>query len=364
MDGVTAVMLVFSVIGALDRIIGNRFGLGREFEKGFMLLGPLALTVIGMVAISPIIADLLAPALGWLHSALGIDPSVITSALFANDLGGGILAREVAADVQLGRFNGMIVASMIGCTISFTIPYALNSVPAEKREWLLLGLLCGIIAIPVGCFAGGLIQKLPIGTLLFNMLPLIILSVLLSAGLLFFPKACTRIFGWLGSAIQILITLGLMLSIIRFLSGKELVPGLNTFESGAEICINAAVIMTGAFPLLSIISRLLKKPLSAFSRKLGVNESATMGFISCLASSITTFDMMATMDDKGVMLNSAFAVSAAFIFGDHLAFTLAYDAPMLPGMVAGKLLAGILGIIIANLMYGRRLVRKGNRQEN
>ena len=36
MDAVTAVMLVFSVIGALDRIIGNRFGLGKEFEKGLV----------------------------------------------------------------------------------------------------------------------------------------------------------------------------------------------------------------------------------------------------------------------------------------------------------------------------------------
>lgn len=358
MDAVTAVMLVFSVIGAVDRILGNRLKLGEEFEKGFMLLGPLALTVIGMVAISPIIADVLAPFLGWINSALGMEPSVVTSALFANDLGGGILAREVAADAQLGRFNGMIVASMIGCTISFTIPYALNSVPAEKREWLLLGLLCGIVAIPVGCFVGGIIQAIPMGKLMLNMLPLIILSGILAAGLLYFPGACTRIFGYLGKGIQILITVGLSLAIIRFLSGREIVPGLGAFEDGADICMNAAAVMTGAFPLLSIISRLLKKPLNAFSRRLGINEASTVGFISCLASSITTFDMTRDMDNKGVMLNSAFAVSAAFVFGDHLAFTLAYDAPMLPGMVSGKLLAGFLGVVLANFMYDHRIKNK------
>jgi len=354
MDAVTAVMLVFSVIGAIDRIIGNRFRLGEEFEKGFMLLGPLSLTVIGMVVISPLIADVIAPFLIWLHASTGIDPSVVTSALFANDLGGGILAREVAADPMLGRLNGMIVASMIGCTISFTIPYALNSVPAEKHEWLLMGLLCGIVAIPAGCFVGGVIQSVPMGALLFNMLPLIILSALLAAGLLFFPKICTRIFGYLGKLIQILITIGLALSIIKLLSGKELVAGLGTFEEGADICMNAAVIMTGAFPLLSIISRLLKKPLTALSAKLSVNETSMLGFISSLASSITTFDMMSTMDNKGAMLNSAFAVSAAFVFGDHLAFTLAYDAPMLPGMVFGKLAGGVLGVFIAMFMYRRR----------
>ena len=29
-----AVMAVFAVLGALDRILGNRFGLGAEFEEG------------------------------------------------------------------------------------------------------------------------------------------------------------------------------------------------------------------------------------------------------------------------------------------------------------------------------------------
>jgi len=355
MDAVTAVMLVFSILGALDRIIGNRFRLGEEFEKGFMLLGPLALTVIGMVVMSPLIARLLNPVLSLLNTSLGMEPSIITSALFANDLGGGILAREVCADPLLGRFNGMVVAAMIGCTISFTIPYALNSVPAEKHEWLLLGLLCGIIAIPVGCFVGGLIQSVPIVILLGNMLPLIILSLLLAAGLLFFPKACTVIFGYLGKLIQIIITIGLMLSIIRLLSGKELLTGLGTFGEGAEICLNAAVIMTGAFPLLSILSRLLKKPISLLHDKLAINEHSTIGFISTLANSMPTFDMMSSMDNKGVMLNSAFAVSAAFVFGDHLAFTLAFDAPMMAGMIVGKLVAGVIGVFIAAFMYRRKV---------
>ena len=353
-------MLVFSVIGALDRIFGNRFGLGKEFEKGFMLLGPLALTVIGMVVMSPIISDIIAPFLNWVYSTLGMDPSVVTSTLFANDLGAGILAREIAKDTLLGRFNGMIVAAMIGCTISFTIPYALTSVPAEKHEWLLTGLLCGIVAIPVGCFVGGLIQAVPVGKLLFNMLPLTVFSIILAAGLLFFPKACTKVFGWFGTLIQIIITIGLMLSIIRLLSGMEIIEGLGTFEEGADICVNAAVIMTGALPLLSIISRLLKKPLALLSHKLGINSASTMGFISTLANSITTFDAMSGMDNKGVMLNSAFAVSAAFVFGDHLAFTLAYDAPMLPGMVCGKLIAGILGVLVAAFMYRRRTKHANN----
>ena len=32
MNVITVIMLVFSMLGALDRILGCRFGLGKEFE--------------------------------------------------------------------------------------------------------------------------------------------------------------------------------------------------------------------------------------------------------------------------------------------------------------------------------------------
>ena len=32
------------------------------------------------------------------------------------------------------------------------------------------------------------------------------------------------------------------------------------------------------------------------------------------------------MDDKGVILNSAFIVSASFVLADHLAFTIAFNS--------------------------------------
>ncbi len=51
MNVLSIIMLVFAILGALDRIIGNKLGLGAEFEKGFMLLGNMALTMIGLIGI-------------------------------------------------------------------------------------------------------------------------------------------------------------------------------------------------------------------------------------------------------------------------------------------------------------------------
>ena len=353
MNFVSIIMVIFSLLAAVDRMIGNRFGLGKEFEKGFMLLGTMALSMIGMIIISPFIADLLEPVLGFVAGTLHIDPSILPASLFANDMGGAPLSVEVATDEKMGLFNALVVSSMMGCTVSFTIPYALGIVKREQHRELLLGLLCGIVTIPVGCFVSGLICAIPLGALLMNLLPLVIFSGVIGCGLLFFPNSCVKIFGAFGIFIRALITVGLALGVLRFLTGKEVIPGLATLEEGMAVCMNAAAVMSGAFPLMYLVSRLLAKPLKLLGGKIGINETSAMGLVSSLATSMTTFEMMNRMDKKGTLLNSAFAVSAAFTFAGHLAFTLAFDAEYLPGMIVGKLVAGVLALLLAVFIYQR-----------
>ena len=96
--------------------------------------------------------------------------------------------------------------------------------------------------------------------------------------------------------------------------------------------------------------------------RLGINEVSAIGFVSSLATSATTFGVMNDMDKKGAMLNSAFAVSAAFTFAGHLAFTLAYDAAYLPAMIVGKLVAGVCALVVGVLLY-KRLYREDGQAE-
>ena len=39
------ILAACALLGGLDRLAGNRFGLGKRFEEGFMLLGPTALSM-------------------------------------------------------------------------------------------------------------------------------------------------------------------------------------------------------------------------------------------------------------------------------------------------------------------------------
>ena len=352
MSYLTVIIVIFSVLGALDRIMGNRFGLGEEFEKAFYLLGAMALSMIGMIVLSPAIADFMAPLSKICADVLHIDPSIIPASLFANDMGGAPLSVEMAGDDKIGLFNALVVSSMMGCTISFTIPFALGVVKRNQHKELLLGLLCGIVTIPVGCIVSGLMCKISFGLLMLTLMPLIIFALIIAFGLIRFPEICIKIFKIFGIFISALITVGLSLGVIRFLTGIEIIKGLATIEEGASICVNAAVVLSGSFPFMYAVSKILSKPLKAVGKKMGVNEYSVVGIVSCLASSATSFGMMDKMDSKGVVINSAFAVSGAFIVGSHLAFTMAFDSKYVIPVIAGKLISGVCSIILAYIIKG------------
>lgn len=360
MNYVTWIMAAFAVLGAIDRILGNRFGIGKEFERGLETFGSLALSMIGMIVLAPVIADWLRPALSLMAEKLPIDPSIVPASLFAIDMGGAPLCEQLSANAEVGVFNGLVVASMMGCTVSFTVPYALSAVKKEQHRALLVGLLCGIVTIPVGCLLAGFFAGLPIVSLLLDLCPLAVFSGVIALGLWKAPDLCVKIFSAVGLLIKILITVGLIIGIVSFLTGFEILPGADSFENAAMIVVNAAVVLTGAFPLIKILSRILAKPLGALGRKIGVNDTSMMGFLSSLAASMTTFENMKDMDDKGVVFNSAFAVSAAFALTDHLAYTLAWRAPYLPSVTVGKLSAGVLAVLVAVVVY-RRLYEKSEK---
>ena len=258
----------------------------------------------------------------------------------------------------MGLFNGLIVSTMMGCTISFTIPYGLSLVDKSQHREMLLGLLCGLVTIPLGCLIAGVMLHLPLKSLLVDLLPLVIFSGVVALGLIFNPEISVKIFNAFGFFIKGLITFGLALGVLRYLTGIELIKGLATLEEGADVCLNAAAVICGAFPLMYVVALLLKKPMKVVAKWLRVNEISVVGLVSSSATSMTTFGMIKEMDQKGVLLNAAFAVSGAFTFAGHLAFTMAFDATYIPSMIVGKLSAGILAVILANLMSKRLLATK------
>ena len=351
MNALTIIILIFSMLGALDRIFGNKFGLGREFARGFELFAPMALSMIGMLILAPAIGVWLSPFFEWFYTVFKIDPSIIPASLFANDMGGTSLSLNIAKNLGVGNFNAYVVSSMMGCVISFTIPFSLGVVKKEKHKDMLFGFLCGIVTIPIGSIIAGFICGLGFIEIIFNLLPLFILAIIITLGLLFASNITVKIFKVFGVFMQVLITLGLAFGIFTFLTKIEIIELFDTLENAALICVNACVTLSGAFPLMYVVGKILNKPMTKLGDKLGINSISALSFVSNLVTNATTFGMMNEMDKKGTVLNSAFAVSAAFTFGGHLAFTMAFDSSYVLPVIIGKLVAGVCGLILAIILY-------------
>nr|WP_317325285.1 ethanolamine utilization protein EutH [uncultured Flavonifractor sp.] len=340
-------MVAFMALGAVDRILGNRFGLGEKFEEGVMAMGSLALAMIGIICLAPVLAGLLRPVVVPFYQLLGADPAMFAGTILANDMGGAPLAKELALTEEAGRFGGLIVGAMLGPTIVFTIPVGLGIIQPEDRPALATGVLAGVITVPIGALAGGLAAGFPLMMVLRNLLPIVLFAVLIALGLALVPGGMVKGFQIFGRIIVIVITIGLAAAIIEALTPLTLIPGLNPIDEGVSIVGDIAIVLAGAFPLVYVITKVFQKPLMKLGGLLGMNDVAAAGMVATLANNIPMFQMLHDMDRRGKIVNVAFAVSAAFVFGDHLGFTAGFDPTMIFPMIVGKLVGGVTAVAAA-----------------
>ena len=345
-----ALMAGFAGLGALDRILGNRLGLGQEFENGIQSMGSLALAMVGIVCLSPVLAAVLRPIVVPVFYLLGADPAMFAGSILACDMGGGPLARELTTDPQAAALGGVITGSMLGATIVFTIPVALGILEEADRPALAKGILCGIVTIPIGILVGGLTAGFPLGMVVRNLVPIVLLAALIALGLWKAEDKMVRGFAVFGKIVVAVITAGLAAAVIQALTGFALIPGMVDISEGFQTVGTIAIVLAGAFPLVAVITKLLRKPLMAAGKRLGINETAAAGLIASLANSIATFGMVKDMNPRGKVVNIAFAVSAAFVFGDHLGFTAGFAPELLGPVILGKLAGGISAVAAAMVL--------------
>lgn len=368
------IMMIFMLVGAIDKIRGNKLGYGEKFEEGFNAIGPLALSMAGVVAAAPVLATVLGPIITPIYTAIGADASMFATTLLACDMGGYPLAMELAANESIGSFAGLILGTMMGPTIVFTIPVALGIISKEDRSYLGAGVLAGMITIPLGCIVGGLAMSamtdysLSIGQILINLVPVIVIAGLIVIGLWFAPAKMIAGFNVFGSGVTIVITAltaiavfqqitGIMFPLFDVMSTPDAVTGTTPLNDGLLVCGQIGIVLIGAFPMVEWITRTFGGVLGKVGGALGMNDKASAGLVANLANNIATFNIMGEMDPKGKLLNVAFAVSAAFVFGDHLGFTAGVDQSMVTPVIIGKLVAGISALIVANLLAPKLLAK-------
>ena len=346
-------MAAFFTLGALDRFFGNRLGLGGEFQRGFLLMGTIGLSIIGLMSIAPVIAKVIQPVVVPLYQALGADAAMFSSAFFAPDSGGWAIAHELSDNARIADFSGLVVAAVMGGVVSFSIPTAVGIIEKEDTKYLAVGIMSAFIATPVGCFFGGLLAGLGASTTLHCLVPVAIIAVLFALGLGLIPNRMIRAFQLFAKGMMALVTLGLVLAVLTKMTGLVVLEGMQPIEKSFQTVGSVTITVAGAMPLIYVMERLAKKPLARLSDATGISANTFTGCLISLSSIVPSFTMFKDMNVRGKVLMAAFAGSISNVLGAHLGFAGSVNPDMIVPMMAAKLAAGVLALPLAMFFCAR-----------
>ena len=337
------------LVGGMDRILGNKFGLGEKFEEGLNNMGPLALGMGGLICLAPVIADVIGPAISPFFTAIGCDPAIF-GAILPNDTGGYPLAMGLAHDPQAGLYSGLIVAAMFGATLTFLIPVGFAMIEKQDAPYYAQGMLIGMIAIPFGSVIGGLVAGFNAKMVFMNTLPIIVLVILICFGLKFIPNQMIKGCEIFGRIILILCTIGLASAGFEALTGFVIIPGMTSAYESLGIIGQIGIVLMGMVPIITLLIKFIEKPLTRLGERFGLDPTSSACILITVVNPLPIYGMYKDMNSKGKIINGAFTACAAAILGDHLGFTAGVEPNYIFPVIAGKTCGGIIILILCSFL--------------
>ena len=349
------IMLFFAVaavLGGLDCIAGNRKGYGERFEEAFRLLGPTALSMAGMICLSPALSLLLERLLAPALRLFGTDPA-LAGGFFAIDMGGYPLAVQLSDLPEWGGYFGIIVAAVFGCTLTFTLPVGIGVIEEKDSGYFLKGMILGLITMPAGFLAGGLLCGFTVPQLLQKLALLLFCALLLIFGLWRCPARMISAFRLFVRALRAFITLGLTVGAVLYLLELEspfVTPVMEAMQTVSSIC----VVMLGSLPAALFLQRLLRVPLKKAGRLLRLDEAAVAAILIGTVSVLPALAMLKDMTPRGRTAISAYLVSAASLMGAHIAFTMGVSPDLTGPLIAAKLTGAFSALAVSLWLDSRQ----------
>jgi ethanolamine transporter len=372
------IIMACAIAGAIASIRNPESGLGKEFIEGIHAIGPIFIPVAGIMASIPYLSEFIRLAAGPLFALVGADPSIAATTIIAVDMGGYQLA-DALAGTRDAWIVATVVGYMAGATIIFSIPVGLAMLAKSDHKYMALGIMSGILSVPIGVFIAcalialaGLEVRPDISTtgeatyqvaltmaeILRNLLPLIVFCIAIALGLRFVPDAMITGFLWFGRIMYAGITLVLVFSIVEYFTGlfssvfggwgfdPIIADEADQFRA-LEIAGYIGIMLAGAFPMVYLLTKYLAGPMQAIGSRIGVSPEGAAGLLAAIANIIAMYRLIGKMQPKDKVLAIAFAVCAAFTFGDHLAFAANFQPTMILPLMLGKLTGGAAGFMLA-----------------
>lgn len=340
------------ILGGLDQLRGNRWGLGEKFVEGLNAIGPLAFSMVGMICLAPYLAEWLRP-VAAAAQYIGLDGGLL-GGLLSSDMGGYPLAQELASNQQMAGYGGILVGTTLGCVLVFLTPLALTLLSSEDVKIYARGILYGIIAIPFSSFVGGLLAGYSLPLLLVNTLPVLVLSLLLVVGLLWKPDAV--IFGCLvfGKGVSCFSMAGLLCAGIGVVTGWFPFPRMADAGEALKTVGTIGIFLMGALPLMTLVTRAFQGKIDGLVKRSQGKREDIVGLTITLINPMPVFLLLKDMSGRGKLRNVAFMVTSSCTFGDYLGFTASVSPDMVLPMIGAKLVGGVLALYVESLFWRKQ----------
>ncbi len=378
---VVYVIMACAMAGALASAFKPEWEIGRQFVAGIDSIGPIFLPVAGIMASAPYLTAFVETVFGPAFGALGADPAMAATTFIAVDMGGYQLA-DTLSQTRESWIMAMMTGYMAGATIVFTIPVALKMLEKEDRKYLALGVMSGLLAIPIGIFVASAViafsqpvireivstnaeatyqlalSWVQIGV---NLVPLIVICVVLALGLKFKPDAMIKGFIVFGRVMEGALKIVFALVVVEYFTGlwstlfgsfgfDPIIADEEDIFRALETAGAIGMMLCGAFPMVHLIRKYLALPLAKLGKTFGLSSDATAGLLAASANVLALLAMVKDLKARDKVICLAFAVCCAFLFGDHLSFTANFQPSLIVPVLIGKLTAGICAIAFAHLL--------------
>lgn len=378
---VVYIIMACAIAGAVASAIKPESELGQQFVAGVDSIGPIFLPSAGILASAPYLTAFVEGVSGPAYGALGADPAMAATTFIAVDMGGYQLA-DALAQTRESWIMAMMTGYMAGATIVFTIPVALKMLEKRDRKYLALGVMSGLLAIPIGVFVASAIIALshPVirevvstnadatyqlalswAQIGVNLVPLIIICVALALGLKLKPDAMIKGFIVFGRVMEGALKIVFVLVVVEYFTGifttvfgsfgfDPIIADDEDMFRALETAGAIGMMLCGAFPMVYLIRKYLAKPLAKIGGAVGLSSDATAGLLAGSANVLALLSMVKDLKARDKVICMAFAVCCAFLFGDHLSFTANFQPSLIVPVLLGKLAAGICAIAFAHVL--------------
>lgn len=382
------VVMVFVALGCIAAVRDDSAGMGLEFMEGLRTIGILFVPVGAVLAAAPLLSAFITKFIAPAFVALGADPGMAATTLISVDMGGYQMADALSASREhwiIAAFNGFL----LGPHVVFTIPVALAMLPKRDHRYLALGMMSGLITIPLALFLGlgfaaithPIIRPIvstdarqsyrlmiTFAEIARDLVPLTIIVAAIVLGLRFIPDLMVRGFMIFGRVADAGIKLILGACIIEYFTGVfRIVFGAWPFDPlladqsnlirGLEIAGYIGIMLAGAFPMVYAIRKYCGGPIERLGRLIGLSGPGSGGIIATTANPLTLFRMIPEMDARNKVMTIAYAVCGSWALGDSLAFISNFQPSLIVPLMTGKLLAAFCAIFVARWLSVPRALK-------